>query len=332
MSAGRTHARRYSRAAVRFRILTAVAGELSPDRLYYWDGGRWVSAWSPDGTWRWDGSSWRPAGEGASRARRSRLPWLIAGGTIVALVAASIGVYFAVGFVMRASQRVLQSGGLAPCNSALDQPGAALSEGKSLCGGTLGNEYLLADCTLTEGTPPGVVVWKKSYKPTEGDWAKTTVTTGSDGCNLAAPPDVDVSFDSADEHPPTVVVVADFTYAASGGSVGIQLACSQAASCVDITMFQEGLYTLHEGRPNDGWDQLTKGVAFGVTFRDAAPNRMILRLNGHHVSVYLNGRGVTQADTSRVQSPGFVDFYLDNRGDPYTETVGLQRLYVFESR
>jgi len=309
-----------------------MAGELSPDRLYYWDGGRWVSAVSPDGAWHWDGSSWRPAGEGAPQTRRSRLPWLIAGGTIVALVAASIGVYFAVGFVMRASQRVLLSGGLASCNSALAQPGAALSEGKSLCGGKLGTEYLLADCTLTDGTPSGVVVWKKSYKPTEGDWAKTTVATGSDGCNLSAQPDVDVSFDTAAEQPPTTVVVADFTYAGSAGAVGIQLACSQEASCVDITMFQEGLYSLHEGRPNDGWDQLTKGVSFGVSFRSGVPNRMILRLSGRHVSVYLNGIGVTQADTSRVQSSGFVDFYLDNRGNPYTETVLLQRLYVFESR
>jgi hypothetical protein len=260
------------------------------------------------------------------------LSWLVAGGTILALVAAGIGVYFAVGFVTRASQRVLQSGGPAGCNSALAQPGAALSEGKSLCGGRLGAEYLLADCTLTEGAPSGIEVWKKSYKPIEGDWAKTTVTTGSDGCNLAAPPDVDVSFDTADELPPSIVVVADFTYEASAGSVSIQLACSRAASCVDITMFQEGLYSLHEGRPNDGWDTLTKGVAFGVTFRAGAPNRMILRLTGRHASVYLNGRGITQADTSRVQSSGYVDFYLDNRGGPDTETVRLQRLYVFESR
>lgn len=310
-----------------------MAGELSPDRLYYWDGGRWVSAISPDGAWRWDGSSWRPAGEaGHLPARSSRLPWLIAGVTIVALVTASIGLYFAAGFMMRASQRVLQSGGLAPCDSALAQPGAALSEGKSLCGGRLGTEYLLADCTLTDGTPSGIQAWRKAYKPIEGDWAKTTVTTGSDGCDLSAPPDVDVSFDTADEQPPTTVVVADFTYRASAGSVGIQLACSQGASCVDITMFQEGLYTLSEGRPNDGWDTLTKGVALGVTFRDAAPNRMILRLNGKHVSVYLNGRGVTQANTTRVQSPGYVDFYLDNRRAAETETVWLQRLYVFESR
>src|SRR5205823_3722467 len=191
-----------SRNEVRFCILSAVAGELSPDRLYYWDGVRWTSAVSPDGVWRWDGSSWRPAGEGANRARRSRLPWLIAGGTIVALVAASVGIYFAVGFVMRASQRVLQAGGPASCSSALAQPGAALSEGETLCGGKLGGEYLLADCTLTDGTPPGVTVWKKSFKPTEGDWTKTTATTNPDGCNLSAPPDVDISFDTADEQPP----------------------------------------------------------------------------------------------------------------------------------
>jgi hypothetical protein len=259
------------------------------------------------------------------------MPWLIAGGTIVALVAASVGIYFAVGFVMRASQRVFQSGGLASCGSALAQPGAALAPGKSLCGGTLGGELVLADCTLTEGTPSGIQMWRKSYKPTEGEWTKTTATTGSDGCELSAPPDVDVSFDTVAEQPPATVVIADFTYRASAGSVSIQLACSEEASCVDMTMFQEGLYTLSQGRPNDGWDTLSKGVAFGVTFRAGAPNRMILRLSGRHISVYLNGIGVTQADTSRLQTSGFVDFYIDNRGDLNTETVWLQRLYVFES-
>lgn len=316
----------------RFRILSAVAGELSPDRLYYWDGVRWVSAVSPDGAWRWNGSQWRLAGEDAPRARRSMLSWLVAGGLVVALVAAGFGVYFASGFFVRASQRVLGSGGLAPCGSSLAQPGAALSEGQNLCGGVLGIEYLLADCTLSQGAPAGVQVWRKTYKPTQGDWQKTTVASGSDGCDLSAPPNVDVSFDTEAEQPPTTVVVADFTYQASAGSIGIQLACSAAASCVDIDMYQEGLYSLDEGRPNDGWDKLTKGVALGVTFRSAGPNRLILRLQGKHVSVYLNGTGVTHANTSRVQSSGIVDFYLDNRGEPTTETVLLQRLYVFESR
>lgn len=300
--------------------------------MHYWDGARWVSAVSPDGAWRWDGAQWRPAGERKPRARRAGLTWLIAGGTVVALVAAGFGVYFAGSYVLRASQRALLSGGLAPCGSALAQPGNALTEGQTLCGGMLGTEYLLADCTLTEGAPAGAQVWRKSYKPTVGDWQKTTVASGADGCNLSAPPNVDVSFDTVDDQPPTTVVVADFTYGEAAGSVGIQLACSAAASCVDIDMFQEGLYSLDEGRPNDGWDKLTKGVALGVTFRTNEPNRLILRLKGKHVSAYLNGTGITQADTSRVQSSGDVDFYVDNRGEPVTETVLLQRLYVFESR
>lgn len=311
-----------------------MAGELSPDRNHYWDGGRWVSALSPDGAWRWDGAQWRPAGAVVSPGRRPLLPWLVAGGTVLTLIAASLGIYFAAGFLVRATQRVLLSGGLAPCSTQLAQPGNPLSEGKTLCGGTLGSEYLLADCTLTDGTPSGAQVWRKTYKPTESDWAKADVTSSSDGCNLSAAPDVDVSFDTSDEQPPSTVVVADFTYEnnANSGSLGIQLACLETASCVDIDMFQGGLYTLSEGRPNDGWDTLTKGVALGATFRDGAPNRMVVRLSGEHVSVYLNGRGVTQADATRIQSTGYVDFYLDNRNSSAAETVLLQRFYVFESR
>jgi len=37
-----------------------MPGELSPDRLFYWDGERWRSALSPDGAWRWDGAAWQP--------------------------------------------------------------------------------------------------------------------------------------------------------------------------------------------------------------------------------------------------------------------------------
>jgi hypothetical protein len=33
---------------------------LSPDRLWYWDGSRWLSAISPDRMWRWDGLQWVP--------------------------------------------------------------------------------------------------------------------------------------------------------------------------------------------------------------------------------------------------------------------------------
>lgn len=45
-----------------------VAGTLSPDRLFYWDGGRWISTLSPDGAWRWDGAAWLPASTGSGPA------------------------------------------------------------------------------------------------------------------------------------------------------------------------------------------------------------------------------------------------------------------------
>jgi hypothetical protein len=34
---------------------------LSPDRLWYWDGSRWLTAISADRMWRWDGLQWVPA-------------------------------------------------------------------------------------------------------------------------------------------------------------------------------------------------------------------------------------------------------------------------------
>lgn len=35
-----------------------VAGVLSPDGYFYWDGAEWRSTTSPDGSWRWNGAAW----------------------------------------------------------------------------------------------------------------------------------------------------------------------------------------------------------------------------------------------------------------------------------
>lgn len=45
-----------------------VAGTVSSDRLFYWDGGRWISTLSADGAWRWDGAAWVPASTGSRPA------------------------------------------------------------------------------------------------------------------------------------------------------------------------------------------------------------------------------------------------------------------------
>jgi uncharacterized protein DUF4328 len=35
-----------------------IAGALSPDGHFYWDGAEWRSTLSPDGSWRWNGAAW----------------------------------------------------------------------------------------------------------------------------------------------------------------------------------------------------------------------------------------------------------------------------------
>lgn len=313
-----------------------MAGELSPDRLFYWDGTRWVSALSPDGAWRWNGSVWLPAerhgGAGSQGRRSSRLPWLVAAVLIAVVLVVGSGTYLAWGFVRSASQRFLQSTTVVTCPSRLAQAGAALTPGDTLCGGKLGAEHVLADCTVASGTPDGIDVWQKNYAPTEGEWVTSSVTTGPAGCNLAASPDTDVSFDTSDQEPAATVAVADFTLTDRIGGIGLQLACSQAASCVDISMYSDGYYSLDEGRPHGGWDNMAKGyVSFGGPIRTQRANRLILRLTGHSAEVWVNGVQLASGATKRDQSSGYVDFYLDNRHSRIIESVWLQRLYVFDS-
>ena len=309
-----------------------MSAQFSPDGLFYWDGQRWVSAISPDGAWRWDGSAWRAAR--APMRRKTFFTSMVAVTVTASLVLGVVGVYYAGRALINASPRLFQGGGFAStCNSRLAQPGVALSSGASLCGGTLGTEDMLADCTVSDGAPAGITMWQKTYQGnTSSDWAKTSVSSTSQGCNLSADPNVFLEFETSARQQPETVVVADFVWEASQNNVGLRLACSAEASCVDLSMFSEGLYSLDEGRPNDGWDNLSKGVSFGSTFREGSANRMILRLRGRHVSAFLNGADVAEADTHRVQSSGFVDFYLDNREATVNETVWLQRMYIFESR
>lgn len=314
-----------------------MSGELSPDRLFYWDGERWVNAVSPDGAWRWDGAAWQPAGRYAGAAgagrRSSRLPWLVAAGLIAAVLVVGTGAYFAWGLMRSASQRFLQSTTVATCGSRLAEPGAALTPGDVLCGGRLGTEHILADCTQVAGTPDGIEVWQKNYAPKETDWIKSSVTTGPAGCNMAAAPDSDVSFDTSDEEPPVTVAIADFTMSDWVGAIGIQVACSDQASCIDISIYSDGYYSLDAGKPHDGWDNMATGyVSFGGPVRTDRANRLILRFDGHGAEVWLNGTQLTHATTKIDQSTGYVDFYIDNRNSKTLESVWLQRLYVFDSQ
>lgn len=305
-----------------------MAGELSPDRLYYWDGARWLSAVSPDGAWRWDGTSWRPAA--AAPASRGAW-WWMAAIVVAVVVVVSAGTYLASGGIARRVANFLPAT-ISTCTSPLAKPGAALASGEQLCGGRLGTEFVLADCMLTSGTPDGIDVWQKSYSPTEGSWMHSTVNTGPAGCNLAASPDTDVSFDTKDQEPASTVVVADFTVTDLTGGIGIQLACSDEAGCVDISVYSDGFYSLDEGIPHDGWDNLTKGyISFGSPIKTDRANRMILRLTGNTAEVWINDELLTRGTTKRVQTSGFVDFYVDNRDGKALESVWLRRLYVFQS-
>lgn len=42
------------------------ATRLSPDGLYYWDGGRWLTTLSADGRHRWNGTEWAPLAAGSA--------------------------------------------------------------------------------------------------------------------------------------------------------------------------------------------------------------------------------------------------------------------------
>lgn len=305
-----------------------MAGELSPDRLFYWDGAQWVSAFSADGAWQWDGAAWRPAARQAGRRPASRWLWLIAVGVVATLVVVSAGTYFAWRLFNRTVQTVLAPA----CSSPLAQAGHGLTSGESLCGKKLGDERLLADCTLTDGVPAGVDLWQKSYRPSEGDWVKVTASTSASGCNLEASPYTYLALEASDTEPASAVLVVDFSMSAWTGWVGLRLACSDDAGCIDLGFSSEGRYRLDEAGPKEkNWENLTAGAEMSLSPPHVGANRMILRLVGRQADVFIDGVALTHATTKRAMSDGYAGFYLDNQAGSSAVSVLVERMYVFDA-
>src|SRR5579859_5642486 len=127
-----------------------MAGELSPDKLYFWDGARWASALSPDGLWRWDGHTWRPA---ASSRRASNLVPIAAVVVIASLVVTTFGVYEVAHWALARTQAALRQAGVGVvCSESGARAGRPLAEHDILCGRRLGTSYYRADCDAP-GTP-----------------------------------------------------------------------------------------------------------------------------------------------------------------------------------
>ena len=302
-----------------------MSGELSPDRQFYWDGSRWASAVTPDGAWRWDGTAWTPAAK-ASRMT-PRLAVLVAAGVIAALLVAGVGLAFVLRLV-NVEQAAIQAR-IGPTCAANGMAGGSLAEGDTLCGRKLGISIASADCTNLSALPPGLVA--EHIQGTGSDWSPADVGMDSGGCEIAAQTKEIVAVDSAGVEPPVIVMIADFIPVEASGTVGLRLACSTSASCVDIGIFPDQSYSLDEGAANDTWKNLTSGPLVFTQLRVGLENRLILRFAGGVASVFLNGYEVTHATPTHNQLSGYFGFYAQNDESTTVEHVRLHRLYVFQS-
>jgi hypothetical protein len=308
-----------------------MAGELSPDRLYYWDGARWASAVSPDGTWRWDGQAWQPSALRLARTAPSGR--IIAGVVIASLIVGSFGIYEITTWALSRTQSLLHASGVnVMCGDTHARAGATLAEGDELCGARLGIAQYGADCTELSGTPPG---GEFLDAVNNGDWQTIQVAPDTSGCRLDAQPSHETMFSTTDDQPASSTLIVDFAAAGWEGGLGLQVACTTKKGCVDFSFWGDGVFSLYEGIPGGQFEHLTTGHlgAFGPppVPRIGAESRLVLRLNGDRVEVFLNGQEVTHATTRRTQDRGVADFYVDGRHTATGETVFLKRLYLFES-
>jgi hypothetical protein len=305
-----------------------MSGELSPDRQYFWDGSKWASAVSADGAWRWDGRYWRPAHKRAGIT--TPIAIAIAAGTIAALLLGGLGVAVAVRFV-NAQQAALQAGlGSRSCGAA-EGPGLRPFSGQTFCAQVLGSSYLAADCMGSAGLPNGLEAQQEAGA--HGTWSAAEVASDAGGCELNAQPDQTVSVATSDIEPAGVVVVADFVPVNRVGSVGIELACIRTGSCIDITIYSDGAFSLDEGAANDTWKNISKGPLplLSPGLRLGQLNRLVLRLGGGVAAAFLNGIEVTHGRPTITQVDGYATFYAYNIHKTTAEHLQLRQLYVFGS-
>jgi hypothetical protein len=179
--------------------------------------------------------------------------------------------------------------------------------------------------------PSGADAWQTSGSSTS--WQAASISGDSAGCTLEAGPEQQLEVSTTDMQPPSSVAVVDFVPLDHSGGEGAQVACTIEASCIDCSVYPDGTYSLDQGAPNGKFDNLAQGDAtkFGGQLKVGIANRMVLRVTGRDVAVFLNGYQITSANATRAQGSGYVTFYIDDRGSTTTETVKLQRILVFEA-
>jgi hypothetical protein len=304
-----------------------MSGELSPDGNYYWDGTRWASAVSPDGAWRWDGAGWRAAATTTSAPGRRAGPLavLIALAVIAAVVLAGFGLWAGARFIAGEQQNLQSS--FAPACTQNGMPGEGLHAGDTVCGRRLGSSLVSTDCSTA--LPPELVA--EHIPAGSSDWAPADIGMDTGGCELLAQKGEIVAVDSADIQPSIVTEVADFVPSDFTGSVGLRVACTEEASCVDIALYPDGTFELDEGVPGSDWKELTSGPMVFSRVRPEVENRLILRFADGVATVYLNGYELTHAKPDIGQHDGYIGFYADNDDSASTEHVQLRRFFVFDS-
>ena len=305
-----------------------MAGELSPDKQYYWDGGRWASAISPDGLWRWDGHAWR---RGAGARRTPQLIAIAALVTVAALAVTTFGVYEVAHWGLARAQSALHQAGIGVvCTESGAHAGQPLAEHDTLCGRQLGSSYYRADCE-SPGTPNGGEFLDAVGT---GDWQTIQVASDGSGCRLDAQPNHETLFGTIGPQPPSSTLIVDFKAEGWEGGVGVQVACTGDQGCIDFSVYGDGYYSLDEGKSSDKFDNMASGHlgTFGSSVPETGSEyRLIMRVSGRTADVFLNGIELAHGRASADQSAGYATFYVDGRDTTAGESVVLDKMFLFET-
>jgi hypothetical protein len=214
------------------------------------------------------------------------------------------------------------------CDQAFFKAGGSLAAGDVGCGGfRLGRSLAFQDCLSGRKDPAFDVVESTADFNKQGP-PRTDPSPTSNGCELRAEPQKNVTLHTVDHQPAPLVMVADFTPRQGGGAVALGW-CPDP--CLFVSLYPNGSNSVRY-KLYDGDTTLAQGETADVKLLIAHAARLILRVAGGQVDAWLDGVRLASASSSHALGQREVDFIVS--ADPTgTSAIDLylQRVGVLEA-
>lgn len=282
---------------------------------WHWDGWQWRPI-SADGNHWWDGWRWRPLSV-STYPKRWPLPWLIALGTIAAVVLALFGIGLGVELAGSHSSGIQYS-------QPFFAPGGAVSSGDAGCGEfRVGPSLAAQDCLKGPPNP----AFEIGQPDQSGELPEASLPSpGPDGCVLQSTSATKLSeITTVGVYRAPLIMVVDFTPKAWVSGAAAVLFWWDASPGADVAL-QPLRGASNDFLIGDDDRALVNATSVNLPLRVGTAYRLILRVTNVQIEAWLNGSKLGAAASNASSGPGHVSFTPGGNA-----TVDVTRIQVLGS-